>query len=58
MQNADQRNTEWLRDGKLITKSSAIEIDKVNNSKNFLSELVIFGEISDFWTKLTKTALR
>ena len=55
MQNADQRNTEWLRDGKLITKSSAIEIDKVNNSKNFLSVLVIFGEISDFWTKVFKT---
>ena len=29
MQNADQRNTEWLRDGTVITKSSAIEINKV-----------------------------
>ena len=30
MQNADQRNTEWLRDGKVITKSSAIQINTVN----------------------------
>ena len=55
MQNADQRNTEWLRDGKLITKSSAIEINKVNNTNYvFLSGLAMFRQISIFGQKYPK----